>query len=145
MYLEIRFDMKSTLSGASMATAALYWVMLARHISSPPLTFSLFAASSVLPLLHFSAGSIYLGPASVSHLAVSVFILNASLFTFNVIMKQLSLNLFVLGFCLSHLFLIVMPSLRLIESFILVILLYPHCQLISYTVIFYFYWMFQSL
>ena len=61
---------------------------------------------------------------------------------FNVIMKQLGLNLFVLGFCLSHLFLIAMPSLRLIEGFILMILLYPHYQLISYTVIFYFYWMF---
>ena len=57
-------------------------------------------------------------------------------------MKQLGLNLFVLGFCSSHLFLIVMPSLRLIEGFILMILLYPHYQLISYTVIFYFYGMF---
>lgn len=137
MYLEILFDMKSTLSGASMATEAFYWFVLARHISSPPLTFSLFAASSVLPLLYFSAGSIYLGSASVSHLAISVFILNASLFMFNVIMKQLGLNL---SLCFG--FLIVKPSLRLIEGFILMILLYPHYRLISYTVIFYFYWMF---
>ena len=40
-------DMKSTLSGASVATAAFYWLVLARYIFSHPLTFNLFVASFI--------------------------------------------------------------------------------------------------
>lgn len=111
MYLEILFDMKSTLSGASVATAAFYWLVLARYIFSHPLTFNLFVASFALPLLHFSAGSIYLGLASVSHLAISVFILNARQFMFDVIMIQLGLNL---SFCFGFL---LVPSLSYCHAF----------------------------
>jgi TRAP-type C4-dicarboxylate transport system permease small subunit len=103
--------MKSTLSGASVATAAFYWLVLARYIFSHPLTFNLFVASFALPLLHFSAGSIYLGLASVSHLAISVFILNARQFMFDVIMIQLGLNL---SFCFGFL---LVPSLSYCHAF----------------------------